>query len=530
MKKNKIIIVALLSLFLTACFTDKGNYSYTKTKEINVKCKQGKYIVVSGEEVVLEPLLKYSGNDTNPVPEVTYEWVLNNEVVSTEKNFKYKAGNKLELLTGYLKVRDVKTGEQYSGSFKISVESAYKTGYTILHENEDGVGEISFIRGIVVDKNNNDSVIYTNEYANIYELANGRPMLENHVSITEHSVSSENYSAYTEITLITEGGNFIEDINGGSFARETKLQDEFVNELLPDNFSPKQVVHTPWDSYLISKDNLMYARRASDGELFHTGRYNAKFTFNDDTKYSDILPTFVPRSNALLAIEYDAEGKRNYTAIICETYDPDDNGAIVPIIADEGNVKLLNDFKDVKYEILASDYILYGHDKDGLIAQSLLVKKDGNYCLHNMVLRSNSNASYSAIKSSFVELDKIVGKKPVLGMATIKMKDLVIFYDENNVYVYDWEKNNTTILFTSTKKISALALHSKIRGYYSTSSGQSESASFAIGYETGEVEIYELKRNLTEIEKLIFASKNKYGKIKQIMYKYGTAELFYNLI
>lgn len=533
MKKNKIVIVALLSLFLTACFSDEGNYSYNNTEEILVNFKLGTYYVVASEDIVLEPVLKYSGSGTRPIPEVTYEWILNNEVVSTDETFKYRSGTKLERIFGYLKVRNVATGEQYAGKFIIEVESAYKAGYTILHENESGNGEISFIRTVKntkkIDYVTYDTLIYIKEYANIYELANGHPMLKNPISITEHAPFDE-YVAYlpTALTLVSDDGNFIEDLNGETFARETKLQDEFVDEILPDDFSPKQVVDTPWDSYLIAKNGLMYTKRGSTLKILYTGRYNAKFTYNDDTKYSDIVCSFYKNAKTILAIEYDKDDKRNYVSIVCELGSKsNNNGMRLPLIAGK-DAELLKHFQDVKYEILASDYLLNGYDRTKTLAQSLLVKENGKYFLHVMVLSYNSLSSMSVNESEKIDLTSITGGKSVLGMSTSKVKDHIIFYDENNIYIYDWTLKTMTTLFTSTKKISTVGQYSRIPYYTSDALERTPDPSFAVGYETGEVEIYELEKpDLKTVYKKVFTSTNKYGKIKQIVYKIGGSYDFF---
>lgn len=537
MKKNKIVIVAFLSLFLAACFSDEGNYTYNQINDLVIGSKNGVNVVIAGGEVVIEPTVKFSlaaADDPRPIPEVTYEWGIDNNVLSKDKTFTYKAGNELGIIFGYLKVTNVATGEQYATRIKISVEPAYKTGYAILHENEAGVGELGFIRTITNSKkiewDNYDTLIYTGEYANIYELANGHPMLKNPVSITEFSASSINSGdILTALTLVSDNGDFIENLNGGTLARETKLQDEFVDELLPDGFSPKQVVDTPWDSYLIAKNGLMYTKRGSNREQLFTGRYNARFTYNDDTKYSDIISTYACKANILLAIEYDKDNKRSYVGIVCEDRtNPINNGMRLPFSAGT-NTELLKHFQDVKYEILASDYLQNGYYIENSVAQSLLVKEKEKYFLHVMVLSYNSQSSVSVNESVKIDLSTITGGKAVLGMSTSKIKDNIMFYDENNIYIYDWALKTTTTLFTSTKKICAVGQLARVRNYHGYTDKQSVNPSFAVGYETGEVEIYELEKpNLKTVSKNVYKSTNKFGKIKQIVYKLGISGEFFD--
>lgn len=543
MKTNKIVLLLILSIFFSSCFSDKGNYDYSEVKEILVTFTSSPYILSAGESVTVVPVLKYSvkvpGGDKLPLPEVEYEWSLDGKVVSTDPTYQYTAGDKIGRYTGYLKVRNIETGEQYAGSFNLSVESPYKTGFLILYEDAKGQGEFGFIRSIVngmkIGDVNRDSLVFINEYAAIYEKANGFPMLKNAVAFSEHSASPGDSDAIlTEITLYTENGTFIEDINGNSFARETKIQDEFVSGIIPDDFVPKKVVHTAWDSYVLVENGLVYPRRSSDREAYHTGNFFEKFTFNDNAKYSDIFFTRYTETEALLAIEIDSEGKRNYVGIYCRDYNAKNNGLRMSVAAGgdtPAEKKQLEYVTDVQGEILASDFNVVGFLYD--MANTVLIKKDDTYFIHVMFFDVPSKTLLTIKNNIVLDVSQINGKKKVLGMSTSKIRPHIYFWDDTKVYIYDYEDDEIVELFVSpARKIVAFGVHTKIKNY-DYIAPNSVDALFAVGFETGEVEIFEfLRPNLTEVEhggKYVYKSKENYGKIKQIDYKAGTSGGFWSL-
>lgn len=541
MKTNKILLLLFISTLFTSCFSDKGNYEYSPVNQIVVEFTSDKYIISPEETVEIIPKLSYTDDAISIVSEVEYEWILDGKVVSNDPTYKFVAGTELGDFEGNLKVRNIATGEQYAGRFDVSVESPYKNGFLILYEDEIAQGEFGFIRSIIstqrIAYDSYDTLLFINEYPAIYEKANGFPMLRNSVSFSEHSSSATSSSGSinpTEITLYTGNGTSVEDINGSTFARETKIQDEFVGGNVPAGFVPTKVVHSEWDSYVLTDKGLIYPRRSSDNDAYHTGNFFESFTYNDGAKYSGIFFTDYIGGETLLALELDKDGKRNYVGIYCSDHRPDRyNGMRRVIIAgdNEGDAEKLKYMRDIKGEIVASDYV-NSRILNNEMGQSMLVKEDGKYYIHLMFLDAASTTELIIQKNIILEVSELNGSKEVLGMSTSKLKTHVYFWDESKVYVYDFDTDELSVLFDSpTRRISAFGAHTRIKYYKEGSEdGSSIDAYFALGFESGEVEIYEfLRPDLTGVSnegRAVYKSKNNYGKIKQIDYKSGKTSDF----
>lgn len=541
MEKIKILVVLFVSVLFASCIKDNSNYDYAEMKEILVKLDT--YKLTPGETVIMKPKLSYSSSvvdrDKLPLPEVTYEWHFDNQLISTDSVLSFTAGNELGSVKGYLKVRNVATGEIYAGDVDVDIESAYKIGYLILYEDADGQDELGFIRSVInkdsdEDRGSFDTILYKSDHKDLYFTANQRMMNDNAAYFTEHSVSNMNYGGLlTEITLVTENGASIEDLNGASFTRETVLRDEFSGGILPDNFTSRKIVHTPIDSYVISTDNWMYNRRSSDIEAYHTGRFYAAMTHNN-VQYSDIFFTYHMNTEALVAVKINAEGKRDYVGIYCEDLKaPQNNGKEVPVIAtdnvsEQERARLMADMTDLKEEIISMDYC-FSEISPKHMSNCALIKKDNKFYIHYTLFQP-ALQQLTIQDSRMIDLSAHTGNKEILGMMTSKAAPHAYFYTDNAVYIYDYKANailSTPVFTVAGKKITAFGAFNKIYNY---DYYQEKAAlpSIAVGYDNGEVEVYELKREgLEVVSKLVYTAKG-YGKIKQVGFKSGMSQEFYH--
>lgn len=518
MKIYKLICLSFISLVLASCFSDKGNYEYESLNPITVRFDKRNYVVAIGESVVITPIITYKDKTRTEAPEVTYEWYFGDELLSTEPVLTYDNTAEIKYDNLFLKVTDVKTGENYTMDFFIMVESKFKTGILILSEDESGMSKLDFIRTYKgrgfenAPGKFNDTLYYDGEYLNVYEELNGNSLGRNPVSVTEHAAKDRSMpDVLTEITVVTENGARVEEINGFTFLKETSLVDEFKDRLLPEKFAPKQILHTCWDSYILDDNGVVYTRRNAVPNAYHTSIFDRDYTFSGEKRYSDIMFSFYPYSQAVLAIEYDAEGKRNYIGISCDTETESMNGKLLNVNAKSYS----SHFKDLKGKVVASDYNLDAYDG----GQYVLFNDNGKYYLHNFDFHSN-NVELIIDYSEIVDLSKVNGGKAVLGLIGCKVKSLVYFYDEDCVYVYDYGSGSSSLLYKSDgRKIVSITENTKIEHFSVTS----VDPYIIIAFDNGEVEVHELKRpSLLTIDKMIYKSNNKFGKIKQVLYKKGT--------
>jgi len=144
MTRNKIkaALVICLALFQVACYKDSTTLDVRQISEIEIDFPgiQGEIIHIDkNEQLTIEPVITQTTNDKP----LTYEWELNYEVVSTEKDLSL-----VPTVLGVFPLR-LKVSNEDGSAFKtitLRVNSPYETGLIILGEDATGQGSLSFLR------------------------------------------------------------------------------------------------------------------------------------------------------------------------------------------------------------------------------------------------------------------------------------------------------------------------------------------------------------------------------------------------
>ena len=538
---KRILPVLLLCVF-HGCLEDNGNYDYNELIKMQVSTTSSASLI-EGETKGFTAMV-YILDENNKIREdvddieLSYEWQINSKVVSTDSRYLFEAKEQGEF-AGYLRVSDVKTGATYGCPFNISVTSPYETGFLVLSE-EGNHSALHMIRSSKVPGDyylrTNDTLLFKDEYMNVFEKEMGGEVLEGKpLSIMEHHAKNDyDVDLFGEITITTDnnGKRIVQDLNGLTLKRETFITQEFSANGLPANFNPKQTVCAAWDNYVLDEDGRIYARRLSDAGGYHLGTYDKEIPLYGTALFSDLMYTFYPKFSAILALELvdkgNGEKQRNYVGIYEAKGSPDKNQKRLPFIAPEGSPEgYLDDFVDVKGEIVFSDYGLRAYWES--CARQIVILKDeaGEYILHQfdlLILSPYTNVLVE--KSQKLNLTQ-AGLTKIVGMYAFKNGDIAYLCDETNIYIYDIITNKITPLGTINEgKIVAMGCQTTENR--SARSNACES-SLALGLDDGTLLIYEVgKTSFKEIGRCVFASENNYGKIKQIIYKVGRSNRFNN--
>lgn len=152
MKGIFIILTAIASLLFTACFNDKGNYSYDEINDVTIGQKgfDGDTIYqlrADVDELRITPELSYLlGTESDGA--YSYEWVAvstNKRVgertrLGTERNLNYKVKLKADNYSLFYKVTDLATGIVYSRQATLNVNNLYTQGWILTgKDNEDNM-------------------------------------------------------------------------------------------------------------------------------------------------------------------------------------------------------------------------------------------------------------------------------------------------------------------------------------------------------------------------------------------------------
>ena len=154
--KKIYLLLALVTLCLTSCFEDKGNYSYHDVNDIVIEGIAESYTNLSYADEVLEidPVIKTNYTD------LQYEWYMwdptieenysgwdeeqnyKAELIGTEKKLSYKVNCPAKRYTIMLKVTSKENGYSVSASTRFDATTEFARGFYILKETPDGNSEL----------------------------------------------------------------------------------------------------------------------------------------------------------------------------------------------------------------------------------------------------------------------------------------------------------------------------------------------------------------------------------------------------
>lgn len=513
----KQILSVLLAFVFFGCIDDTGNYDYKPSRQLTVTEMSSKIVLTMGETITLSPKVIVKGDEAKKVVEnVKLEWFLERKLVSDAASFEYHA-MKNGSYDGMLKMTDPHTGAVSVFLFEISVQSKYETGFIILSE-ENGQSELSFIRSKWLS--DPDTIVFEGEWKNIYAIENnGEKLKGKPVSLSEHWANDDYHTVMGEITVMTRDKEktYVQELNGLSMVRETYLEQEFEGGVVPVGFHPISTMQTCWDSFILDASGLVYMRRSSVKEGYHTGFFSDKVTLYNGQLFTDLIFTQYKKMGAVMAVEKDEKsGKRKYIGIYSGVGGNNNNLLRLSVSTDDPG-----HFNDLRDEILCSDWRYAGRNS----GVSVLMKSPaGEYILHCFDSEGSSRRAVFVTQSGRVNVTEEQGITVVKAMCTNKNFNYTYYCDDHTIYFMDNKYNERYGEMRNFDKkivtIADLSLYNDSRKY---------SPALAIGFEDGSIEIWQIDReNPDRFDGRVFTSANRYGQIKSIICKVGSGARFFN--
>lgn len=161
--KNYLWIL-LVGIVLSACYEDKGNYDYHDINQLTVNQIDSIYSRDQFDTLFINPELK--GTLYNDEERFSYEWWVNGEVVSQDKNLVYKILAPLGKNTCKLIVTDKALETKSYHPFYLQVASSTASDAIVVFCNYKGKAELSFKR---LDRNTPFQEVF-------YEKVNGESL------------------------------------------------------------------------------------------------------------------------------------------------------------------------------------------------------------------------------------------------------------------------------------------------------------------------------------------------------------------
>ena len=139
-----ILTLAFISLSMTACYKDLGNYDYHDINELAIDSILSFYTVDQFDTLKIDPLL--TGTQYSDSSRFAYVWEIAGDTVSTHLNLRYRVMNSPGEKYCRFIVTDKETGVREYTYFYTTVVSATAVDGILLLGNYDGHSELSFKR------------------------------------------------------------------------------------------------------------------------------------------------------------------------------------------------------------------------------------------------------------------------------------------------------------------------------------------------------------------------------------------------
>jgi len=139
---SKYFLTGILPFLFYACYKDNSTLGKNPITQIQISLPEITDAVVNKEKndtLVINPVITFQGKEKP----VTYEWEVNYEVFSTQKELVYPC-SKLGSFNVRLKVSN-DDGSAFS-TFTLNVNSPYEEGLMVLGQNDQGEGSLAFMR------------------------------------------------------------------------------------------------------------------------------------------------------------------------------------------------------------------------------------------------------------------------------------------------------------------------------------------------------------------------------------------------
>lgn len=143
---KSIIVIALVSLFVTACYIDKGNYKYTPISDIEITGMAETYAKVSAIDTLkINPTITSSYGDNLEYAWVLFDAKLKADTIGRAKQLNYFVEKPLGSYTLYLYVKSKENGYFVHKSAKVSIGTIYTKGHYILKETAAGNTDLDLL-------------------------------------------------------------------------------------------------------------------------------------------------------------------------------------------------------------------------------------------------------------------------------------------------------------------------------------------------------------------------------------------------
>ena len=526
MKYMNLVYISIFILFIVGCYDDRGNYDYKVINEFEITGFNGNnsefYTYTTEDELHFVPDLTFKRFEES---DLAYEWYSDDSLISTAKELVYptkelkNVKNKLTRSYVKLKVTSNTSGNIQFKGVNVDVTPVYFRGFVVLTQQNNGEHELNFL----LNKWDGDRLADVKIERSIYALQNpGESLGKDVVRLHSHCCFDYNYSE--NILVVRNSAPYTIDLSGGYLTKYVHTANFFLDNQLPENYSPVDEFSFFGYSYIVNKDGKVYSRKKNSNMEFQSGVYlnkpntlHSPSTLPQDMEITKVF-TGAPIYNAY-AFLYD----KKYQRILCASND----GRILypfPLNAQESFPVGFPLLHDLKGEMLYIGRTSASQNSD----YTFVFKNDDGVKLFKIFVRLqlyNGNTSTAKLETPrMYTFDESLLNPNSIFVQPTRTGDVFFFSggaDNNILYSYDFEteKINEYIVFDQPIRVVSC------EEYYDIDSRSTDNRTLAVALESGEIKIidirYEAQHESNKDKRLLQTVPLNNGKIKDIVCKVG---------
>lgn len=571
MRRILIYILAWTSILaMSGCLDDKNDYNYSEINKLDGKITgmKSEYLIAYAEKLTLTPTFKFTIDKENP--DVSYEWRIDGNLLPEETaascTFSFESIGVYEVT---FTVVDNKSGVKFSQSSTLKVRSPFIRGWVILGEDESENSVLSFVgaRSITykmeVSKPNDpekkgiidrDSLVYDQVMRNVTPGLGTQPKgLFLNAGFAGQGWPIELYEISDEVGVMQKDWA---ELNGNTLQVSVHTEEEFRGQLPEAGFHPQAIAMTYSSKAMLNSDGCIYWATNSFASDFHACAY-VNYPLGGGKQFSGVYPSYrvnkfhniIPAStkeNEIVGIADEAVPKSDTnpemkvsfcSSKICSVMTGQYSG-------EEDDIYKLGEWKVVDMmPATPHEYNERWYRQDIRPGYLALLKNGSAYSLFYFLWNSNASLYKFTIWTLESNRFSINGLSGYTDMAVFNNKQYVVIAEGNNLWYCQYGKgkdNNLKLLHTFSSPVKALAANDIYIDTFDianpASSWQPEhNGQLGVALEDGTFAIYEVleaegTREEAEINQLFpdltAPVDNRFGKIVDIIYKYGSVAEF----
>lgn len=466
MKAGLIICCFVFVSLLAGCLKDEGTYTYAPVlAPVFTFDDDPQYLVCyGGDTTFLKGSFYFEKDSAKRLADVRYEWKLDGQVLSTERDFYVPTDTIIKKIGGYtgddglwgaFYVIEKSTGIRYMCRMLFYVRPKYWKGQWLILSENGNDSKLTYLQLKRKNVAGKIDSLYSAEKG-IYERQNGSVLPGKPIQLVDHP--AKNISVSVGATLIlTDKAAY--EVNNEDFVKVSDLKEQFLNEV-PENNKIIDAYYADKATFVVTSDGKLYKRTFTENWL--GGKFISEPYSVDNKGYQiAFFGRGLSSNNGPMFPCYDELNRR---VLICNQQKTP-FAKIYPITLQASSYLLpvwgLDEGIDVLYVAQMKDkYVSY---KQGVFC--LLFNQNGNTYMSDFVLETDAPYSYAAyMKSEYTDLKPFPGKhldKESQILTSVNTRQELILYTSGNELRYVNRTNGSdNLLMKFDYKITLLEMSS----------------------------------------------------------------------